>query len=376
MVIDTVAPWSTGGRESRYDQLLRRIASQKIDVTVYTMKWWDRTPSGPIRYRAITPRLPLYAGDRRSVVQSAVFALGTVQLLFRPFDVIQADHMPYLHLLPLRLIAWLRRVELVVDWHEYWGPIYWQTYLRRGARVAWAIERLAMRLPDVIIPVNVELAGRLIDNGVAPSRIEVVPNGVDRDATIAIPADARAPELIFVGRLMAHKRADLAVRALSALRESLPDCTLGIVGDGPELARLQSLARSLKLTDEVRFLGTYVRVEDLWSLVKGSRVLVFPSEREGFGLVVAESLSLGTPVVVVDGPANMATQLVEDGVTGSVLHDASPTSIADAVSSWIQSKYEGVEISDRFWRDHPDLDWNACAKSYAEILTSHARSRN
>ena len=74
------------------------------------------------------------------------------------YDVIEADHMPYLQLLPLRIVASIRRVPFVVTWHELWGPKYWRQYLGTQLGViAAGIERLATRLPGMIIAVRPKL---------------------------------------------------------------------------------------------------------------------------------------------------------------------------------------------------------------------------
>ena len=135
-VTDAIYPYHQGGKEVRYHELTRRLASQ-ASVHVYTMKWWD----GPavvrahgVTYHAISPLLPLYRGKRRSIMQAIVFALACLRLAFRRFDVIEADHMPYIQLFSLRLVATLRRRRLFVTWHEVWGSDYWRSYLGRAGR--------------------------------------------------------------------------------------------------------------------------------------------------------------------------------------------------------------------------------------------------
>ena len=65
--------------------------------------------------------------------------------------------------------------------------------------------------------------------------------------------------------------------------------------------------------------------------------LVTASEREGYGLVVVEAAAHGTPSVVVAGPENAATELVRDGVNGVVSPDASPESLAAAITRVVDS---------------------------------------
>jgi glycosyltransferase involved in cell wall biosynthesis len=64
--------------------------------------------------------------------------------------------------------------------------------------------------------------------------------------------------------------------------------------------------------------------------------LVHPSRREGYGLTVVEAASLGTPAVLVSGPDNAATELVESGVNGFVVADPSPESLASAIASVVR----------------------------------------
>ena len=65
--------------------------------------------------------------------------------------------------------------------------------------------------------------------------------------------------------------------------------------------------------------------------VKRALCFVFPSCREGYGLVVVEAAAVGTPTVVVDAPDNAAVELVEDGVNGFVAKSAEPEELAEAI---------------------------------------------
>jgi glycosyltransferase involved in cell wall biosynthesis len=369
IVIDTVPPWSKGGRERRIAELLARLeVDEGLDLAVYTMRWWHRPPTGAVTYHAISPRLRLYVGERRSIVQALVFAIGSLQLLVRPLDVIVADHMPYLHLFPLRLVAWVRRVPLVVEWHEFWGPAYWKSYLGRAGAVGAALEAASLRLGDEVVADGGALADVLRSRLDGRPPVVTISNAVSGEHAWSVrPADD-ATELLFVGRLIGHKRADVAVRTVAALAEAHPHVRLGVVGVGPELETLRSLTAELGLESRVQWYGSIEDHDRVWSLVRGADVLLAPSEREGFGLAVAEALAVGTLAITVDAPGNAARALVEEGRTGSIVAPGDPEAMAAAVSRWLERRPPRAEVAAAFWGAHAELDWSSSAAAYAVLL--------
>ncbi len=344
-----------------------------MDVVAYSMRWWDRAPeaiqypSGSLRFRAICPRMRLYRGDKRSVSQALIFAVSTLRLLTRKYDVIEADHMPYLPIIPLRLVAWIRRVPLVITWHEVWGEEGWRTYLGRSGGMAAMLERVCVRLPDAIVAVSSGTATKLSAMGAVADRLHVVPNTLDFDEMIRTEPRSPAPELLFIGRLIEHKNADLAIAAAAQLLARGLDVHLSIVGVGPEEARLRALAKELNLGDRANFLSTIETKEELWSLIRGSRVLLAPSVREGFGLVVAESLALGTPVVCALHADNESSNFISP-LIGSVVPPFDAQALADAAEYWLHNDSERSIRVSVFMSEHPELAIKAMSKSYATIL--------
>jgi glycosyltransferase involved in cell wall biosynthesis len=375
VVLDTAPPWSKGGRERRYAELLPRLAAQDLSICLYTMRWWDERPTGAISYAAICPRLPLYRNGRRSILHGVVFAIGTLQLVFRGLDVIVADHMPYLQLFPLRVVAWIRRVPLVAEWHESWDAEYWRAYLGPLGVLGALIERAAERTPDLIVTDSESLARELGRNGVTASRLEVISNAVDRSTAQQTEPSPDAPEVLVVGRLIEHKRVDLALEAFARLRARTPAPRLGIIGVGPVRERLEQLARRLGVQAQVHFYGSVDDDAATWALMRGAVVLVATSEREGFGLTVAESLALGTPVVTVDCDGNEARRLVEPESTGSVVPCGDAAAVTAAIDAWIDRRDDHRALSDRFWAWHADLDWDENAARYASVLKALATRR-
>ena len=371
VVSDAVYPWHTGGKETRYRELLSRLSGHDIEITVYTMRWWEgEPPARPIRHRAISRKHEMYTSERRSMRQSILFALACLKLVFiGRFDVIEADHMPYLQLFPLRVVASIRRVPLVVTWHELWGKEYWERYLGGvPGRIAAQIEHAATRLPDHITAVSSGTADQLIASGVPAEKISVMWAGVNVSELDLIEAAANAPDVLFSGRLISHKRVDIVLHAVAQLASQGDNFTLAITGDGPERERLGRLATELGVDHLVTFHGEVPESSTVWALMKGAKVFAFPSEREGFGLAVAESLASGTPVVVVEHPSNASRALVDDGITGSVVAPGDVEAFAAALRFWVTHPNEHHMQGLRFEERHPHLSWDGLAERYGALL--------
>jgi glycosyltransferase involved in cell wall biosynthesis len=378
VVSDALYPWHQGGKEIRYFRLLRGLPKCGFDVSVYSMKWWDADPeveiydSGSLAYIGICPQVPLYTNHRRSFAQALLFAFSTLRLLTRKFDVIEADQMPYLQLLPLRIVSWMKRVPLIVTWHEVWGRQTWNSYLGPLASVAATIEKVSVRLPHSIIAVSEGTAAKLMAMGANNDSVHIVPNSIPLDELSSCAASVSAPELLFVGRLIEHKKADLAIEATAILVGRGHDVRLGIVGVGPEESRLRAQVSELDIEDRVTFFPTFESQRELWSMVRGSRVLLAPSVREGFGLIVAESLALGTPVVCARHADNESASLIGPS-TGSLVDPFSAQSLAVATERWLKDPSLRTDRVAAFIGEHHELTDEAMVSSYAAIIREVSR---
>lgn len=185
-----------------------------------------------------------------------------------------------------------------------------------------------------------ELAAR-VDRWIANSRAvaarilryygresEVVYPPVDVDAYQA--RAERGDHWLFIGRLSAYKRVEVAVRAFARLHGRLI-----VVGDGREREALERIAG-----DNVAFTG---RVDEgtKRDLLASARGLVFPGE-DDFGIVMAEALASGAPVVALD--AGGAPEIVRDGVDGVLVRDADPEAFAEAIDSVERRRWDDAAL--------------------------------
>lgn len=159
--------------------------------------------------------------------------------------------------------------------------------------------------------------------------------GLAVDAVVWHGATARAasaerdarPLVAFAGRLVREKGADLLVDAFAKVLAAVPEARLLIAGDGPERGALERRIDELGLRAHVELPG-HVRRPDLERRLAGAWVQVVPSRwPEPFGIVAAEAMLRGTPVVAAD--IGGLAELVEHGTTGLLV----PPDDVDALSS-------------------------------------------
>jgi glycosyltransferase involved in cell wall biosynthesis len=282
------------------------------------------------KYVAVAPAMALYTpAGRRSLLEPFVFACGLFWALLRSQeDVWDVASFPYISVPVARVMSVVKRRPLVVTWLEYWGD-YWYEYLGRAGIIGKLFEALALRCSPRIVVLSEFTKRRLVAAGARDERIVIVPNGVDAARVADVAPSRQSTDLVYVGRLLAHKQVHLLIEATRLLRERRPDATLLIIGDGPERPALERLAATLALRESVRFVGQLRTSTEVYAHLKASRVLALPSKREGFGTVVLEAWACGIPVVVCDEPENAAVELVDSPVKGRIVA-SNPRALAAA----------------------------------------------
>jgi N-acetyl-alpha-D-glucosaminyl L-malate synthase BshA len=151
--------------------------------------------------------------------------------------------------------------------------------------------------------------------------IEVIPNFVDlsvycharayRDRSALAPAGSKI--LLHISNFRPVKRVVDVIRIFERVQREVPSVLL-MVGEGPERASAQTLARRLGIDERVRFLGRQDHIEELTGIAD---VFLLPSEIESFGLSALEAMASGVPVIGSD--AGGLPEVVKHTETGFVL---------------------------------------------------------
>jgi glycosyltransferase involved in cell wall biosynthesis len=262
-----------------------------------------------------------------------VFGAGVFWHLLRHgdrYDVIHTASFPYFSLLAAALARPLGGYRIVVDWFEFWSQSYWRRYLGRLGWIGWTVQRLCLGVRQHAFTLAELTAARLRRHGIN-GPVEALTGGLPGAPTPGALCDAD-PLVVFAGRLIPEKRLPLALEAIALARKHMPDLQGRVFGRGPDWAIGQQTIAELGLAGAVE-MSDFVDRPTLEAEMARALCLLHPSEREGYGMVVVEAASRGTPSILVAGEDNAATELVAEGVNGIVVAEPSAALLADAIVS-------------------------------------------
>ena len=205
-----------------------------------------------------------------------------------------------------------------------------------------ALRFLTARADHVVANAEAIRAQLLTREGLAPSRVSVIPNGLDLGAFDAqlrrgpiapLPDTGEAPLVVHVAN-MGHpvKRQEDLLQALALARRRVPTLRAFLVGDGHRRPELEGLCTRLGLRSAVHFLSWRT---DVAALYARASVGVNCSLAEGLSNAVIEGMAAGIPMVVTDVGGN--PELVADGVRGRVVPPRAPEALAAALVQLVQS---------------------------------------
>lgn len=228
---------------------------------------------------------------------------------------------------PVTFLGWqiarLKGVPFVGTYHTLWNR--YTHYILQGKLVSPRMAEVATRifgnLTDYLIAPTPRVKKELISYGVKKP-IEVVPSGLDLSKfeksqkgflRKRLGLKQQDKVLLYVGRLGKEKSVDFIIRSFAKIQPEFPDAHLVLIGDGTIRAKLEKLAKRLKLQENVHFAG-FIDQADIQKVYVDADIFVFASQTETQGMVIIEAFASGLPVVAIKDPAFEG--VVEDGKNG------------------------------------------------------------
>lgn len=190
------------------------------------------------------------------------------------------------------------------------------------------------------------LMDRLAEMGADPEKLHTLRNGVDLERfkpvdrklarqQLSLPVDQRI--FLSVGHLVERKGNHIAIEAMVKLSESL----LLIAGSGPELGRLQQLAKQLGVEDRVRFLGQIAN-DQLSTWYSAADALILCSSREGWANVLLESMACGTPVVATNIWGT--PEVVSNPIAGRLMKERTAPALRESLLALLDNHPSATDV--------------------------------
>lgn len=261
---------------------------------------------------------------------------------------------------------------------------------RCAARIVWHchglddVPPLTARFANLctrIIAISGTVADRLREIGVPGDRIITILNAVDLDgiaatagAPLLAPLPARRGTMTVVLLPTASIRANKGIHLLLEAARNVPDLEVWVTGApeaGPYSDRLIELSKSMELAGRVHFLGFR---PDIYSVMRAADIICVPSVyREGFGLVAAEGMAMGKPVVVSDRGA--LPEVVRDGTNGVVVNLGTPHDLRAALQKLVLDPRYAYGLGVRAAEDANErFSYHRWAGAVAQVLSGACRN--
>lgn len=361
-----LADVEAGGSEVHASEVARLWAEAGIDVTLRTSYAQGHAPVVQRDGYTVVRRAGRYLVFPRAVLRELSGKLGPRDALVEYWN-----GMPFLS--PL----WERRPSIVVLHHvhaEMWKMVLGDEAPRLAALgdfVERRVAPLAYRRSRVVT-LSESSKGDIVEHlGLDPSRIDVVPPGVDSRFVPGAVAKSVTPLVVAVGRLVPVKRYDLLLAACAEARRTIGDLELVIVGEGYERPALDERVRALDADGWVRFAG-HLRDHELVDLYRRAWVAASASAREGWGMALTEAAACGTPAVATRIPGHV--DAVRDGASG-VLADGTPAALGAALARVLGNSELRARLAAGAVERASELTWAATATGIMRALADVAASR-
>lgn len=232
----------------------------------------------------------------------------------------------------------------------------------------YPLSRLVAQRAEVVRSVcayNVPIIEEFAD--LPPGRVDVIYDGLDlaRIDRLASTQAKQPKRVVACGRLVPVKRMDLALEAFARAARSHPEASLVVLGEGPERARLERLARAHGIADRVDFRGHVSHDEVIVEMARAEALLLM-SEDERLANVVKEAMACRTVPIVTATPG--IEELMEDGVHGFVAGSGDIAGAAAALEGVLGGAAATAHLLEAGRkRIEEDFALDACASRYLSL---------
>lgn len=280
------------GGVSIYMQLLAKELGKLVDLLVVT-----RRTAAPLKLENCRVRfLPLPMSEISEFRKEWISILAEEQP-----DVVHVNGIWMLHTWIVQREALRLGVCTCITTHGMLEPWIVGRHRLKKMVALLLFQRRALREAEALVATAESEKDNILKLGYNPN-VCVIANGIDVDGVNMKTSWKRTYRVLFLSRVHVKKGIEMLIEAVAKLGNELKTYEVVVAGEGEAgyVETLKDKVAAAGMGDMVRFVGG-VYGEDKWSLLRSADVLVLPTFSENFGIVVAEALACGTPVVTTKG---------------------------------------------------------------------------
>ncbi|HOO55587.1 MAG TPA: glycosyltransferase family 4 protein [bacterium] len=276
----------------------------------------------------------------------------------------------------------VRSVPSMYVFHSPWALEY---RIKTGAGgiqsgMRHAMEKRALKSVDMVVVLSEFMKGQLLSEHpwLNEDKIFVIPGGVDADRFKPIMSVGEAREktglpgdriVLFTARgLKPRTGVDILIDAMPDVLARHSDVVLSIAGSGPLKDSLKGKVNALGLNEHIRFEG-FVDEPLLPVYYQAADIFLLPTRAlEGFGLVITEALSCGTPVIGT--PVGAIPEVLNPLDPGLIAAEISPAALSERINYWLDNRKRLEEVRSKC-RDYvlERYTWDRVVGDYEDMFS-------
>ena len=281
-------------------------------------------------------------------------------------------------------ILFIHQLAREIWFYEMFFPLSLVGYLLEPLYLRLLASRVGKK-PDLteapqVVTVSQSSKRDLMRHGFKPEHVSIISEGIELEPLSSsdfshlssgkLSTLASAPRLLALGSIRPMKKTLDIVKAFEHLKPKVPSATLVVAGnaDGAYGAKVAAHIRRSPYANDIEVLGGVTREQKI-ALLKSCHLLLATSLKEGWGLVVTEANSQGTPAVVYD--ADGLRDSVRNGETGLICKENTPQSLALKIEEAITNPATYESLREEAWRWSQEITFEKSYTQFAEIL-NHA----
>jgi len=273
---------------------------------------------------------------------------------------------------------WIEKEKRIFFIHQFTREIWYMNSKFPVSFIGAVTETPFMKLSknDYTITVSNSTRDDLIDVGFDKDKVYILPEGIDFKhwKKSEFLKKEENPTFIYVGRYVNYKGIDDTVEAFGKIKGDYPKAKLWLVGKKKDQyieEKLKPIFEKYNLSwgeemDKDVVIHGFVSDERKLELMSRATALVFPSQREGWGLIMTEAAAVGTPSIAYNSPG--IVDAVNNGKAGYLCESNSPNSIYELMKRVIENKEGYSRMRDKAYDYSLNFHWDNTGKAFIEFV--------